>query len=165
MRRAHHDDVRRLVEQALASPDEVRVHGFDRVLALLRNMPAGSRKALLDTLEERYPALRRELDSRLYTFEDLLELDDYEFLRLIDRVRAVNKDLWPLALRSCPVLVRDTVFKNMASAMREEVEYRIETMGRRPVSQVRGAQRRIIRIAQEMTEEGLLNFGTGEKLV
>ena len=164
-RRGPHDDVRRMVEDALATPNEVSVHGFDLVVRLLRNMPAGSRNSLLDSLEERYPTLRRELDSRMFTFEDLLELDDYEFLRLIDGVRAVGRDLWPLSLKSCSIKMRDKVFKNMPAVMKDEVEYRIETMGRRRISQVHTAQRRIIQIAQELTEQGVLNFGTGEKLV
>ena len=58
-----------------------------------------------------------------------------------------------------------SVYNNMSSGMRDEVEYRLETMGRRAVSQVHQAQQRIVLIAQEMTEEGILNFGSMETFV
>ena len=169
MRRIRHqnprNEISRLVEEYVASPNEVRAFGLDRAISLLRHMPAGSREGLLRTLGERDPRLRRELENRMFTFNDLLDLDDFEFRQIIDRVRSTDRDLWPLALRSCSILVKDRLLSNMSSGMRDEVEYRLDTMGRRAVSQVHQAQQRIVLIAQEMTEEGIVNFGSSEKLV
>ena len=158
-------DVMRLMAEYAASPHEVRVDGLDRAVALIRDMPDDARQDLLGTLGELNPRLRAELEDRLFTFEHLIDLDYMEFVRLIDRVRTIERDLWPLALKSCSIGMRDKVFRNLPTIVHQEVEYRLETMGKRRISQVHAAQRRIVEIARTMTGEGVLNFGITEKLV
>ena len=66
--------------------------------------------------------------------------------------------------RAGPEIHRRMLFVSPAT-VREEVEYRLETMQRRRLSEVEEAQVKIVQIATQMADEGILVFGGTEPLV
>ena len=147
------------------SRDLVNLHGEVGATDLLKQIPAASQVEVLTAIGETDAELRAEIEKGLVTFDDLDEIDDREFAQLINRVRATDRELWPLALKSCSETMRGKIFNNMTSTVREEVEYRLETMQRRRLSEVEEAQVNIVKVAMQMADEGVLVFGGTEPLV
>ncbi len=164
---------RRMVEQLsdtleqhlILSRDLVNLHGELGATDLLKQIPAISQQEVLDAIGETDADLRSEIEKGLVTFDDLMEIDDREFAALITRVRNADREMWPLALKSCSEVMRGKIFNNMTSTVREEVEYQLETMQRRRLSEIEEAQVSVVQVALQMAEEGEVVFGGTEPLI
>jgi flagellar motor switch protein FliG len=158
--------LRKTLERQLElSQNLVNLHGNEGATSLLRSIPATSQQKVLEAIGETNPQLRKNIERQLLTFEDLFEIDDREFSIVVGQVYTESRDLLPLALRSCSPRMKSKVYANITSSRREEIEYRLETMGRKRLSEVEGAQQRIVQIAKELSEAGRITFGTAEDLV
>jgi len=154
-----------LERQLTLSRNLVNLHGNEGATNLLRSIPADAQQKVLEAIGETDPQLRKNIEKQLITFEDLYEIDEREFSILIGQVYAENRDLLPLALRSCSPRMKSKVYSCITSSRREEIEYKLETMGRKRLSEVEAAQQRIVQIARELSEAGRITFGTAEDLV
>lgn len=158
--------LRETLERQLAlSRNLVNLHGNEGATNLLRGVSPAMQQKILDAIGRTNSKLREEIEKRLITFEDLYEIDDREFSILLTQVYTENRELIPLALRSCSPRMKNKVYANVTSSRREEIEYRLETMGRKRVSEVEAAQQRIVQIAKELSERGRITFGTTEDLI
>jgi flagellar motor switch protein FliG len=154
-----------LEQHLILSRDLVNLHGSLGATDLLKLIPPTSQQEVLAAIGETDSELRAEIEKGLVTFDDLATIEDRDFAQLINRVRGSDREVLPLALKSCSEVMRSKIFDNMTSTIREEVEYRLETMQRRRITEVEEAQLKIVQIAVQMSEEGVFPFGGTEELV
>ena len=110
-------------------------------------------KGILEEIEEVDAAVAEDIKNQMFTFGDLVLLDNKSVQAVMKEVD--SKDL-ALALKGATGEVRDLVFGNMskraATAIREEMEY----MGAVRVSDVEAAQARIIEVVRSLEAEGTI---------
>jgi flagellar motor switch protein FliG len=117
-------------------------------------MSDASRRTLLDAVAETDAQLSDQLSREVYLFGDLVQLDDRDMARLTHTVSRADRELFALALRSCSARLKLRILQSLPSVARDQIRYKMETMGQRRLSHVEEAQHKIVEIAKEMANAG-----------
>jgi flagellar motor switch protein FliG len=151
--------VERCVKQKLSSvvTQEYTMSGGVKSLAeILNHTDRPTERNILDRLAESNAELAEQIRLLLFTFEDVVKLED-RHVQLV--LREVDQKDLALALRGVPQEVKEKVLKNMsvrgAEMLREEMEY--QPPQRRIV--VEEAQGRIVSIIRRLEEAGEVVLG------
>jgi flagellar motor switch protein FliG len=154
-------DVEAVLRQKLSNvvTQEYSSAGGVRSLAdILNNSDRTTERNVLDSLAERYSELAEEVRMLLFTFEDIVKLDDRSIQMVLKEVDA--KDLG-LALRGVNDETKERIFKNMsergAEMLREEMEF--QPAQKRSV--VEEAQGRIVGVIRRLEESGEIVIARG----
>jgi flagellar motor switch protein FliG len=110
----------------------------------------GVQKTIFESLEPINPSLVEEIRSNMFTFDDLVKLDDRSMQRVL---RDVNKQDLSLALKGAPDKVRDLIYRNLSSRASETLKEEVELLGPQLAKNVYGAQRRIVDIVRSLEEK------------
>lgn len=115
-------DIATAIKDRIGRP-RVRAGGVPHAAAILRESTRPASRALLTSLEDHDSDLADELRQTLFSFDDLLKLDE-ETLRII--LQETDDRPWALALKASPEVVRQKVFsclsERIARALREEMD-------------------------------------------
>ncbi len=104
---------------------QARVHkgGVPRAAAVLRESPRTASRSMLAALDEQNTDLADELRQTLFSFDDLLKLDD-DTLRIV--LQETDDRQWAMALKASPEPVRRKVLgclsQHVAQAMKDEMD-------------------------------------------
>jgi flagellar motor switch protein FliG len=113
---------------------------------------------VLANLEQQNPELAERVQQAMFTFEDLVKLDDRSLQRVL---REVDMRELALALKGASEELKDKIFRNMsqraAQILREEMDY----MGPVRLRDVTVAQRRIVDIVRKLEEAGEVTIPRG----
>ncbi len=149
--------------RASASSGMRQLDGKSAAIDLLRRSPVGQQTEAVQSIEKDDPDLAAELRSRLFTFDDLVNLSDRDvqtFLREVDTSRLA------VALKAAPSTVRDKIFKNMSSRGAQMLADDIGAMGPTKLAAVDEAQAELVKIAFTLAEQGRVTLvGPAEKMV
>ncbi len=118
---------------------------------VISNLSASATKAVLEELKQRSPDTASQVDELIFTFDDVLKLDD-RALQLV--LRSVDERTLALALRKLPDEARERVLANMSSRAREMVEQETELLGRTRLRDVETARRALAAAARELADRG-----------
>jgi flagellar motor switch protein FliG len=163
-------EVLREVAQALAMELRASASGgmrqFDgrgAAIDLLRRSPVAQQSEVVQSIEELDPDLAAELRSRLFTFEDLVNLSDRDvqtFLREVDTSRLA------IALKGASEPVREKILRNMSTRGSEMLRDEINGMGPLKISAVEESQSELVKIAFTLAEQGRITMvGPADKMV
>jgi len=151
--------VERVIRQKLSSviTQEYAASGGVKSLAdILNHTDRPTERNVLDRLAQTDAELAEEIRLLLFTFEDIVKLDDRS-IQLV--LRDVDQKDLALALRGTPQEVKDKVLGNLsqrgAEMLREEMEF--QPPQRRVV--VEEAQGRIVAIIRRLEEQGEVHLG------
>jgi flagellar motor switch protein FliG len=140
-----------------------RVDGRAAAVAMLRKVPAAQQTEVVSEIEKEDPELAAELRSKLFTFEDIGNLNDRDiqtFIREIDTSRLA------VALKGSSPTVADKVLKNMSSRAAEMMRDEISAMGPLRLAAVEEAQGELVKIAFNLVEQGRITLvGPSDKMV
>jgi len=78
---------------------------------LLSHLTAEASQAILDSINAKDAVLGRRVAEALFTFDDIVKIDDRDLQRLLSRL---NQSDLKLALRKCTDPVSDKIYKNMS---------------------------------------------------
>ena len=149
-------EVERVLERKMASVFSqgfTFAGGVKEVAEILNRIERNTEKFIMSGLEERDPELADEIARLMFTFDDLVYVEDtgiQKSLREID-----TKDL-ALAMKSANEEVREKVFKNMSERAREMIKEEIDFMGPVRLRQVEEAQQKIVSIVRRLEDSGEL---------
>jgi flagellar motor switch protein FliG len=151
--------VERVIRQKLSSviTQEYAASGGVKSLAeILNHTDRPTERNILDRLAESNADLAEQIRLLLFTFEDIVKLDD-RAVQLV--LREVDQKDLSLALRGVPEEVKEKVLSNMSQRgsemLREEMEY--QPPQRRVV--VEEAQGRVVSIIRRLEEAGEVTLG------
>ena len=154
-------DVEAVLRQKLSSvvtQEYSSAGGVQSLADILNNADRPTERNVLDSLAARDSELAEEVRMLLFTFEDVVKLDDRSIQLVLKDVDA--KDLG-LALRGVSDEVKDKIFANMsergAEMLREEMEF--QPAQRRSV--VEEAQGRIVAVVRRLEESGAIVLTRG----
>jgi flagellar motor switch protein FliG len=143
---------------SLVSQEFTAAGGVKSLADILNSTDRSTERNVLDALAETDAELADEVRRLLFTFEDILTLDDRSTQLVLKEVD--QKDL-ALALRGVSEDVKDKIFANMsergADMLREEIEY--QPAQRRSVVEV--AQGRIVAVIRRLEEAGAITLSRG----
>jgi len=157
-------EVVREVEHVLERKMAVFTQGFTfaggvkDVAEILNRIERGTEKAIMSEMEERDPELAEEISRLMFTFDDLIHVEDggiQKALREIDQ-----KDL-ALALKSTNEDVKEKLFKNISERAREMIAEEMEFMGPVRLRNVEEAQQRIVGVIRRLEDAGEILMSRG----
>lgn len=144
--------------QLVVQQDFAAAGGVQTLAEILNSADRATERNILDRLQEEDQALADEIRSLLFTFEDIVQLDDRSMQLVLKQVDV--KEL-SLALRGASSEVKERVFRNMsergAQMLREEMEF--QPPQRKRV--VEEAQVRIVGVVRKLEEAGAIVLSRG----
>ncbi len=140
-----------------------RLGGVDVVAGMLNEMDRSMEAAILEGIEERDPELADRIKQLMFTFEDLLNLDDKSIQILL---KEISSDDLTTALKGSSEALKRKMLSNMSERAAKMLEEDLEAMGPLRVSEVERAQIKIAMTAKKLGEEGKIMLSEGnEKFV
>ncbi len=130
--------------------------GFQSAASMLKNMDRDSRDEILNNMDERIPDLVREIKSKMFTFDDLADLDNRALQKAMTQVDA---DRLPLALIAATDRVREALLGSMSKRAAEWVIEEMDNLGKVKLEEINAAQEAVVAVIREMEESGDLDLG------
>jgi flagellar motor switch protein FliG len=136
-----------------------KLGGVDTVANILNQMDRAFEDDILGRIEEANPDLAERIRQLMFTFDDLLKLDDQGIQVLL---KEVSNDDIRVALKGAAELIKDKIFRNMSERASMMLKEDIEAMGPVRVSDVEKAQISVAMVAKKLDAEGKLVLSRGE---
>jgi flagellar motor switch protein FliG len=139
--------------------------GTKTVAEVLNRVEPAAQKAILERLDEHSPSLAEQIRALMFTFEDLVGVDDRGLQRIMQEID--QKDL-VLALKAGSEELLAKIFRNMSERTAAIVRQEMEFLGPVRLRDVEEAQRRIVAVARKLKEAGeiiVTGAGMGEQVV
>jgi len=147
-------EVERGLEKRLAglvSERFERVGGVESVAEMLNMAGRATEKAILEGLEENDPQLVEQIRRLMFVFEDIIRVNDKGIQSVL---KEVENDELALALKTASEELREKIFKNMSERAGQLIKEEMEFMGPVRVSDVEGAQQKIVDIVRRLEDAG-----------
>ena len=128
-----------------------QVGGLDKVVEILGKMEKGVDRNILIRMEETDPEMAEEIRKKMFTFEDMLEIDNDGLQQIL---KEVNTDTLTLALKTATEDLKTKIFNNISRRAAEMIEEDLEVMGPTKLSEVEAVQMEIVKIALRLEDEG-----------
>ncbi|HOV73328.1 MAG TPA: flagellar motor switch protein FliG [Candidatus Hydrogenedentes bacterium] len=149
-------EVERVLERKMASVFSqgfTFAGGVKEVAEILNRIDRNAEKTIMADLEERDPELADEIARLMFTFDDLVYVEDGGIQKALREIE--TKDL-AMALKSASEEVKEKVFRNMSERAREMILEEIEFMGPVRLKQVEEAQQKIVSVVRRLEDAGEL---------
>ena len=132
------------------------VGGLKRAADILNMMDTSTENAILESIREADESLGGRIQELMFTFENLLDLDDRSIQRIL---REITSDQLVVALKGATQEIRALIFKNMSKRAAESLQEDLEMRGPTKLSEVEAAQKEILTVVRRLTEEGEIAAG------
>jgi flagellar motor switch protein FliG len=154
------DDVARTLEREIVTGNitDQQLGGIKFVSEILTRMSRSSESAILSSLEDDDIELASQLRGLMFTFEDVLKLDDKSLQELL---REASTEELAKALKVVDAADCEKIYKNMSKRGAEMLKEDIEMMPRIRLSEVEASQRAILDITKKLESEGKIVISRG----
>ncbi|MDX9714361.1 MAG: flagellar motor switch protein FliG [Dissulfurispiraceae bacterium] len=141
-----------------------KIGGIKTVAEIMNQMDRASEDLILKNIEEKDQILADEIRKLMFTFDDLVLVDDKGIQSIL---KEITTDDLALALKMASDELKDKIYKNMSQRAVLILKDEIEAKGAVKVSDVERAQMNIVRVARRLEEEGKIIIGGkgGEEVV
>ena len=127
---------------------------------IMNRMSPSSENAIMTALENADPDLAYQIRSLMFTFDDVMKLDDKGLQEVL---REVSTEDLAKALKLVDPGQRDKIYRNMSKRGAEMLKEDIELMPPTRMSEVETCQRTIIDVVKKLESEGKLQLSRGDK--
>jgi flagellar motor switch protein FliG len=134
--------------------------GVDVVASILNQMDRTLESELLGRVEEANPDLAEKIRQLMFTFEDLLKLDDKNIQVLL---KEISSDDVSLALKGASDAMKEKIFGNMSERAAAMLKEDLDAMGPVRLSDVEKAQVKIAMTAKRLDAEGKIALTRGNE--
>jgi len=132
--------------------------GVAFLVKMLNQVDRGAQKSIFEALETTNPKLVEEIRANMFTFDDLIKLDDRAMQRIL---RDVSKTDLALALKGAPEKLREKVFGNLSERARENLKEEIDILGPQLAKNVYASQRKIVDSVRTLEDAGEIVIAGG----
>lgn len=126
---------------------------YEKMASMLRCLEKTERQEVLTALEENEPETGRRIKELLYTFEDLLRVQDRSMQKLLAEI---DSKTLSVALKGANEAIREKLMTNLSKRAREALKEEMEFVGMVPLAQVRDAQKMMVEVLQRLDQAGEL---------
>ncbi len=154
-------EVERVLERKMASVFSqgfTFAGGVKEVAEILNHIDRGSEKSIMAALSERDPELAEEIARLMFTFDDLIKVENsgiQKALREIDQ-----RDL-ALALKTASEDLSNKILGNMSERARTMIREEMEYMGPVKLRNVEEAQQKFVNIIRRLEDSGEIAINRG----
>ncbi len=145
------ENIERKATAVLTPGDMTAVGGVQPLVEILNRSDPGTEKQILDALGERDSDLAEQVRGMMFTFEDIILLDD-RAVQLV--LRQVEISTLAVALKGAPTTVSDKTRRNLSERARENLAEEMDLSGPVRVSEVQEARGQIITVIRTLEESG-----------
>lgn len=125
---------------------------------ILNTLEQSHESAILGEIRAADEPLAIKIEELIFTFEDLLEIDDRGMQELL---RNIKSETLVKALKVAEEGIRQKFMKNMSQRAAQMLQDDIEAAPPIKVSEVEGAQKEILASVRQMADEGKIALGSG----
>jgi len=137
--------------------------GVDSVVQIINRAGRKTEKNILEILDETDPELAEEIRKKLFTFEDIVKVDDRSLQKALRDID--NKEL-AMALKGVSDDMREKFYRNMSSNAVEIIKEEMEYMGPVRLRDVEESQQKIVNMIRALEEAGeIVLGGSGDDIV
>jgi flagellar motor switch protein FliG len=156
--RAVESTLERKLSSMLQPAEMSRVGGVDPLVNIINRSDRSTERQIVDGLEALDAALAEEVKSRMFMFDDIVNLDDRS-MQLV--LRSVEGNDLALSLKGVADAVREKITSNLSSRAAENLVEEVELLGPVRLTQVEEAQQSIIRTIRQLEEQGQITVRRG----
>lgn len=150
-----------VLTQLLSGADRVKksAMGGEGMTAEILNFMGGVVEAsAINSIREYDPELAQRIQDKMFTFENLIDIDDRGIQLLL---REVSSDSLITAMKGTSEVLRNKIFKNMSQRAAEMLRDDFEAKGAVKVSDVEAEQREILKTVRRLADEGQIAIAKG----
>ncbi|MCS6945928.1 MAG: flagellar motor switch protein FliG [Sutterellaceae bacterium] len=154
-------ELNEVLSKVLAGSEKLRkatLGGTKAAAEILNFLGSQMETAAVEAIREHDPDLAQKILDQMFTFENLLQLDDRAIQILL---REVQSESLIVALKGADQALREKIFKNMSSRAAEMLREDLEAKGPVRVSEVEAEQREILKIVRRLADEGQIQLTSG----
>ena len=141
-------------EQARMAP----LGGVKTAAEMINLLGTAIETAALDYIRETDNDLAQRVMDNLFTFDDLMRVDDRGIQALL---KEVQSESLVVALKGAKPELRDRMLKNMSTRAAETLKEELDGRGPVRVAEVEAEQKELLKIVRRLAEEGQLVIGGG----
>jgi len=139
-----------------ASAQSSSFGGIKAAAKIMNSTKTDLEASIMDGLNDIDPDLMLKIQDNMFTFENLVNVDNRGIQVLM---RNVEPDMLMLALKGASESVKDWFFDNMSERARGMFKDDMEAKGPQRMADVEDAQKQIMRIARKLSDSGELMLG------
>jgi flagellar motor switch protein FliG len=154
-------ELNEVLSQVLAGGEKTKrtdLGGSKAAAEVLNFLGASIEANVLESIRENDPDLAQKIADQMFTFVDLLKLDDRS-MQLV--LREVSSDALVIALKSADVELKEKVLRNMSQRAAETLREDLESAAPVKVSEVENRQKEILKIVKRLIDEGQIQINNG----
>jgi flagellar motor switch protein FliG len=146
-------------ELIVGAANEKEIGGVKLMAEILNRMNRTNESAIISSLDGSDPELAAQIRGLMFTFEDILKLDDRSMQELLREVSSEDlaKALKVVVAESC-----EKVYKNMSKRGADMLKEDIEMMAPIRLSEVEKSQRAILDVCKRLEGEGRIQLSREE---
>jgi flagellar motor switch protein FliG len=152
-------ELNEVLTKVLAGSEKLKktaLGGVKTTAEILNFMGSSVETATVESIRAFDPDLAQKVMDQMFTFDNLLELDD-KAIQLV--LREVQSESLVVALKGADAGLRDKILKNMSQRAAETLSDDLESKGPVRVSEVEAEQKEILKIIRRLAEEGQIALG------
>lgn len=154
-------DLNEVMSKVLAGGDKLRkatLGGVKTAAEIINLLGSSVETSALDYIREADNELAQKIMDNMFTFDDLMKLDDKGFQSLL---KEVQSESLIIALKGAAPELRERIFKNMSSRAAETLREDLESRGPVRVSEVEAEQKEMLKIVRRLVDEGQIVLASG----
>ena len=162
--RAVEESLERKLSSVLQPAEMSRVGGLDPLVNIINRSDRVTERQIVEGLEALDAELADEVRSRMFMFDDIVNLEDRS-MQLV--VRQVETAELALALKGVSEAVRAKITTNLSERAAQNLLEEIDLLGAVRLTQVEEAQQSVIRTIRQLEEQGqiMVRRGNDDELV
>ena len=148
-----------VLTKLLSGSDNIKksaMGGARAAAEILNFMPTTLEPGMIENVKAFDPELAQKILDQMFTWENLLELEDRGMQLLL---REVQSDALVVALKGSSEELKEKIFKNMAQRAAETLKEDLDAKGMVRVSEVEAQQKEILKVVRRLADEGQLVLG------
>lgn len=130
--------------------------GVKTAAEIINFMSSSVESATVESIRAYDPELAQNVVDQMFTFEDLIGLDD-KAIQLV--LREVQSESLVVALKGADANLRERIFKNMSQRAAEMLRDDLESKGPVRVADVETEQRDILKLIRRLADESQITLG------
>jgi len=134
------------------------ISGVETLTEILRAVDRGTEQNIMEYLKKENGEVEEEIRKKLFTYEDIVKLDDKSIQRVL---RDVDNHVLALAIKASTKNIQDLLFKNLSNRVADLIKEDIELMGPVRVRDVEKAQDEIVMKIRDLEKTGEIVISRG----
>jgi len=154
-------DLNEVMSKVLAGGERMKksnMGGVKSAAEIINMLGSSVETSVLDYIREADPELAQKIMDNMFTFDDLMKIDDRGIQALL---KEVQSESLIIALKGATPELREKVFANMSSRAAETLREDLESRGPVRVSEVESEQKEMLKTVRRLADEGQIVLTSG----